>query len=152
MGFGQNPRRGTDRGGNTAVAVPPHSIEDGINAVRHTLPHCWFAEDECSAGIRHLKHYSKDWDGDRGVWKDKPRHDSSSRAADAFATSRWRGAKYHLIPSQHQRRRKSSGDDASHARSADMWREYADERRERDEELPEDFEEFNLNNTTVEMK
>ena len=36
---------------------------------------------------------------------------------------------------------------------ADMWKEYADERRERDDELPEDFEEFNLEqHNKLEMK
>ena len=78
-----------------------HSLEDGINAVRHTLPHCWFAEDECSTGIRHLKAYRKDWDAERGVLE----RQTSTRqlvaiAPTAFAISRWRGVKYRLIPSQ----------------------------------------------------
>ena len=35
----------------------------------------------------------------------------------------------------------------------DMWREYADDQLEHDKELPEDFEDFNLNKpNTIEMK
>jgi hypothetical protein len=133
--------------------VPPHSIEDGINAVRHTLLHCWFAEGECSAGIRHLKHYRKDWDGDRGVWKDKPRHDSSSHAADAFRylSMAWREVSPDPVaaPTPKEIIREM----CKPRTIGDMWREYADDQLEHDKELPEDFEDFNLNKpNTIEMK
>jgi hypothetical protein len=37
-------------------------------------------------GLKRLWHYRKEWDDERGVWKDRPRHDDSSHGADAFIT------------------------------------------------------------------
>ena len=31
-----------------------------------------------------LKNYRKEWDDERGVWRDRPRHDAPSHGADAF--------------------------------------------------------------------
>lgn len=130
---------------------PMHSLEDGINAVRHTLPHCWFAEDECSAGIRHLKGYRKDWDAERGVWKDKPRHDASSHCADSmrYLSMAWREVSPDPVAALSPKEIIKAM--IKPRTMSDMWKEYADERRERDEELPEGFEEFDLSNM-VEMK
>lgn len=59
---------------------------DIMNKCRTVLPRCWFDEDNCSVGIKHLDSYRKEWDDKLGVWKDKPRHDQSSHCADAFRT------------------------------------------------------------------
>jgi hypothetical protein len=131
------------------VLCPMHGLEDGINAVRATLPHCWFAEDECSNGIRHLKAYRKHWDDARGCWKDKPRHDSSSHCADSlrYLSMAWREVSADPVaePTPAEIIKKI----ISKKRTiADQWAEYVDERRERDEELPEDFDEFALSNKT----
>ena len=40
-----------------------------------------------SVGLKRLRAYRKEWDDERGVWKDRPRHDDSSHAADAFLPS-----------------------------------------------------------------
>lgn len=61
-------------------------IEEGINAGRELFGSCEFDEAGCSEGLRCLRNYRKDWDEDRGVWKDKPRHDWASHGADAFRT------------------------------------------------------------------
>jgi phage terminase large subunit len=125
--------------------VPPHSIEDGINACRHTLPHCWFAEDECSTGIRHLKHYRKDWDSDRGVWKDKPRHDSSSHAADAFRYLSMAWREVSPDPVVEPKPKEIIKAMCKPKTWAQMWAEYAEEQGEGAEDLPEGYEDFNLN-------
>jgi hypothetical protein len=72
------------RGLGTLRKVPLHKVDDGINACRQLLPLCQFDEASCAEGIKCLKNYRKDWDDERGVWKDKPRHDSASHGADAF--------------------------------------------------------------------
>jgi hypothetical protein len=64
--------------------VPALSLDDGISAVRATLPHCEFDAGSCAAGLKALKAYRKDWDEERGTWRDKPRHDWASHGADAF--------------------------------------------------------------------
>jgi phage terminase large subunit len=64
--------------------VPTLSVDDGIAAVRATLPHCEFDAGPCADGLKALKAYRKDWDEERGTWKDRPRHDWASHGADAF--------------------------------------------------------------------
>mgnify|MGYP000509375562 CR=1 FL=1 len=64
--------------------VPKLSVEDGIEAVRRILPICWFDAEACADGIRALESYRKEWDENKGCWKDKPLHDWSSDPADAF--------------------------------------------------------------------
>ena len=59
-------------------------VDDGINAARAILPHCEFDAAACSEGLKALRSYRKEWDEERGVWRDKPRHDWASHGADAF--------------------------------------------------------------------
>ena len=37
-------------------------------------------------GLDVLRAYRKEWDEERGIWRDKPRHDWASDGADAFRT------------------------------------------------------------------
>jgi hypothetical protein len=64
--------------------APELSLEDGINAVRATLPMCEFDAEGCAEGIRMLKSYRKEWNEEAGCWRDRPRHDLASHGADAF--------------------------------------------------------------------
>ena len=36
--------------------------------------------------LKRLRAYRKEWDEQRGVWKDRPQHDDASHGADAFLT------------------------------------------------------------------
>jgi hypothetical protein len=70
--------------------APRQSKDDAINAARQTLSFCYFDAAECSEGLKALRSYRKEWDEDKGVWRDKPRHDKASHGADAFqALSVW---------------------------------------------------------------
>jgi phage terminase large subunit len=131
-----------------------HSLEDGINSVRATLPHCYFDEAECSAGIRHLKAYRKDWDETRGVWKDKPRHDSSSHAADAFRYLSMAWREVSPDPVAEPTPKEIISKMCAPRTYAEIWKEYASELRERDNaELDEYADEFNLSATkTINMR
>lgn len=64
--------------------VPMHKVEDGINAVRRSLPRCWFDEGRCADGIERLRQYKAAWDDDKKIFSDKPLHDWTSHSADAF--------------------------------------------------------------------
>jgi|TARA_R110001583_G_scaffold20930_16_gene79879 phage terminase large subunit len=57
---------------------------DGIEQVRNLLPRCWFDEEKCDQGIKALKQYRKQWDETRKIYKNRPRHDWTSHAADAL--------------------------------------------------------------------
>lgn len=59
---------------------------DAIDAARAIFSSCDFDEKGCEVGIRRLRHYRKEWDEDREVWRDRPRHDINSHGADAFMT------------------------------------------------------------------
>lgn len=64
--------------------VPRTGVDTGIESTRNILPLCVFDESKCEEGIGHLENYRKEWDENRGCWKDKPFHDSTSHGADAF--------------------------------------------------------------------
>ena len=64
--------------------VPNLRIDDGIEAVRTTLPKCWFDEKKCSHLIESLRQYRKDFDEKNKVFRDRPLHDWTSHPADAF--------------------------------------------------------------------
>lgn len=74
--FGFRPKI-VDRVSNKLIA---------IEAARSAFPNCDFDETACSLGLKRLKHYRKEWDDRRGVWKDRPLHDENSNGADAFMT------------------------------------------------------------------
>jgi hypothetical protein len=71
------------------VTVVPRipSEKVGIEAVRSYLRRCWFDETHTAEGVKCLDNYRKEWDEDRGVYKDRPRHDWASHGAKAFETA-----------------------------------------------------------------
>jgi len=48
------------------------------------MPKCWFDAERCARGIEALKQYRREWDGKRQTWRERPLHDWTSHAADAF--------------------------------------------------------------------
>jgi hypothetical protein len=67
------------------VPRPANKVE-AISTSRSIFPKCQFDEVGCSLGLRRLRMYRKQWDENRGVWRDTPRHDDASHGADAFST------------------------------------------------------------------
>jgi hypothetical protein len=72
------------RDSGTKSALPMLSIEDGIEAVRSTLPKMWFDEHRCAPLIKALENYRQEFDEKRKVYREKPLHDASSHFADAM--------------------------------------------------------------------
>lgn len=70
--------------GITGWVLPRTSVDDGIQAARALLPRCWFDLDKCERGIDALRSYRRDWDEKLQNYRDRPLHDWSSHAADAF--------------------------------------------------------------------
>ena len=64
--------------------VPNLSLQDGIQASRMALQRAWFDGDKCMEGIECLRQYQREYDEDKKVFRDKPRHDWTSHSADAF--------------------------------------------------------------------
>jgi hypothetical protein len=73
----------------TSLGIRPrvlsaHRVEDGINAVRRLLPRCWFDAESCARGLEALRNYRSEWDERRQAFRERPMHDWSSHASDAF--------------------------------------------------------------------
>ena len=55
-----------------------------IPAVRNVLGQCWFDEKKCQQGISSLENYRAEYDEEKKVLGNRPKHDWSSHGADAF--------------------------------------------------------------------
>jgi len=64
--------------------VPKKSIPEGIQAVRSTLPVCFFHEVNCKRGVQCLDFYRKKYNDSLKIYYDDPMHDQWSHGADAF--------------------------------------------------------------------
>lgn len=63
--------------------VPSISLMDGIQAARLTLATCWFSP-KCKEGINALKQYQREYNTDKKIFNDRPKHDWTSHFADGF--------------------------------------------------------------------
>jgi hypothetical protein len=66
------------------ILVPMASIDDGINAVRRTLPLCVFHPRTEEGGISALEQYRREWDDDKKAFRASAVHDWTSHPADSF--------------------------------------------------------------------
>jgi len=66
------------------TVVAKLSVQDGIEAVRATIPKCYFDRSNCAQGLKALRHYHRQFNDRTGDWKDRPNHDWSSHAVDSF--------------------------------------------------------------------
>ena len=75
--------------------VPDHNVMDGINAARVSFKSFWIDAAKCKPGLEALRQYRAEYDEKLKVFKDKPRHDWTSHAADAFRylAMAWRAMK-----------------------------------------------------------
>ncbi|MGN6124877.1 MAG: hypothetical protein ACTHOJ_18175 [Sphingomonas oligoaromativorans] len=64
--------------------VPNLSVQDGIQAVRMVMPAAWFDRERCADGVEALEQYQREWDPEKRVFSNTPKHDWTSHPADAF--------------------------------------------------------------------
>ena len=83
LGTGKSRKESLQDLGLDITVCPRLSVDDGIQAVRRLLPNCWF-HPKTKQGLDALKNYRREYDEKRNVFYDKPLHDWSSHAADAF--------------------------------------------------------------------
>lgn len=81
---GRSTEQQLNEAGLRTRIVPELTVQDGIQAVRVTLPLCWFDLAKTQDGVEMLRQYQREWDDVGRMFKDRPKHDSSSHAADAF--------------------------------------------------------------------
>ncbi len=83
---GQTRQQTARQFGINFIAAKKMQIIPGIDAVRNMFNRCWFDEKKCSAGLKALDNYKKEWDDKHGCWRSQPLHDWSSHGSDAFRT------------------------------------------------------------------
>ncbi|MNQ63178.1 hypothetical protein D3C85_775520 [compost metagenome] len=71
-------------GGSWQVVDRVEDVNTGIQMTRQKLSMATFNEAGCKKGLVHLGLYRKEWDEKAGTWRNKPRHDEHSEAADAL--------------------------------------------------------------------
>jgi hypothetical protein len=80
--------------GLSPVPVPLASIQDGINAVRRTLPLCVFHPRTEDGGISALEQHRREWDDEKKAFRESAVKDWTSHPADSFRylSQSWRPA------------------------------------------------------------
>jgi hypothetical protein len=78
--------------------VPLAGLEDGINAVRRTLPLCVF-HPRTEPLLAALEQYQREWDDDKKVFRLHPLHNWCSHFADAmrYLAQGWKPAPLRVI-------------------------------------------------------
>lgn len=80
-----------EHGYNNVTVLRPSKLilgQDDINmTARPKFSRCWFDEEKCARLLECLGAYCYDYDERNKILKDRPRHDWSSHAADAFMYS-----------------------------------------------------------------
>lgn len=70
---------------DAAVRITPNlKVQQGIDAARLVLPHCWFDADTCGDGWEALRAYRRRYNEVTKQYSDAPLHDWASNGADSF--------------------------------------------------------------------
>lgn len=62
------------------------NVDVDIDSGRQALAACWFDAEGCDYLLDALRNYGREWDDERKVFSNKPRHDWASHPADAYRT------------------------------------------------------------------
>ncbi len=81
LGTGKTRQETLSELGIQTEIVPLARFEAGIDATRNMFPKLWI-DEKCERLINGLRQYRKEYDEDRGIYKDRPRHDWCSHPAD----------------------------------------------------------------------
>ena len=84
LGTGKSRKEMLEDAGLAITVAPRLNVHDGIQAARRLIPRCWFDEEKTKQGLDALKNYRRVFDEKRNVFHDRPLHDWTSHASDAF--------------------------------------------------------------------
>lgn len=84
LGTGKSRMEMLTNAGLEVRIAPKMGVDDGIQAVRRLLPRCWFNVPNVKIGLNALKNYRRAYDEKRKIFFERPMHDWSSHASDAF--------------------------------------------------------------------
>ena len=83
LGTGKSRKEILEDAGLHVITCPRLNVADGIQAARRIIPRCWF-DPKTKQGLDALRNYRRHYDEKRAVFHDRPLHDWSSHASDAF--------------------------------------------------------------------
>ncbi len=70
---------------DTDIRIAPNlKVQQGIDAARLVLPHCWFDKDNTGDGVEALRAYRRKYNEQTKQYSNSPLHDWSSDGADSF--------------------------------------------------------------------
>lgn len=83
-----------EKAGFTNITVLPRiaTEQEGIDASRSFFPSVYIDKERCDRLVQCLDNYRKEWDDNRGTWKNKPLHNWASHGYKAFETAAIRPA------------------------------------------------------------
>jgi phage terminase large subunit len=131
--MGRNPR-----------LVPDHTVADGIQAARLTIPVAHFDAARCARGLECLRSYCAEWDENLRTFKRTPKHDWASHGADSwrYLSMSWQEA----VSLPEEKTQKQIVDEIiakSQSRTLnDVMKQYIDEQLELGNEEPSEWLEF----------
>ena len=64
--------------------VPNVTIASGIEKTKILISRLWVDESNCRLWLDAIAQYCREWDDEHGMFKDNPRHDWTSHAADVL--------------------------------------------------------------------
>jgi len=71
-------------GEDMVSVVPLLSVQDGIDAGRALFKRLWVDKTKCREWLNLIPQYTKEYDEDKKIFKDRPLHDWTSHGADEF--------------------------------------------------------------------
>lgn len=93
LGSGKSRLEAAHKLGLRFDVCPNIGIDDGIDAARGVIKNAFFDRAKCERGLECLWSYQREFDERLDVFKDRPLHDWTSHAADAF---RYAAVGYHV--------------------------------------------------------
>lgn len=66
------------------TVIPDIGVQNGINAAKLMFSRLWVNEETCRPWLDSIAQYRREWDENRGIFKDIPYHDWTSHGADEF--------------------------------------------------------------------
>lgn len=85
LGTGKSRKEVAESLGITPITIVPNlPIQDGIDAARRAFAKLWVDKEKCKFFLKAIPQYTKEYDEEKKVFKDKPNHDWTSHAADMF--------------------------------------------------------------------
>jgi phage terminase large subunit len=82
LGTGVSRQETAEEFGLDFEVLPKLGVADGIHAGRMVFARMYIDEEKCAQWLDAVSQYSKEWDDKRDMYREKPKHDWTSHAAD----------------------------------------------------------------------